>query len=231
MSDVCRRPQLSVTKNLKYQNAYTLSIQNEYSKFVYDGESAYSMRGQWRKLLEMEEPCAIDLEIGTGNGLHFAHRSERFPGRGIIGIEMKYKPLVQSIRRALKSGAKNARMVRLHAFNVDSLFASGEVNDIFIHFPDPWVSPRKPKNRLFNPQLLNIFWEIQRPGSFLEFKTDSREYFDWSLLNIKNTRYEVSQLSYNFHFDFPNQETVLTAFERIFLQKNLPINYLLLHRK
>ncbi|MCE3010924.1 MAG: tRNA (guanosine(46)-N7)-methyltransferase TrmB [Pseudobdellovibrionaceae bacterium] len=226
-----KRPRLSLTRNIPAHNEYTKAIDVEYRDFAFNEERAPENRGRWRKdVFQVNEDAPVDLEIGTGNGNHFKHRSLSNPDRMIVGLELKYKPLIQSIRGCLREGAKNARICRYHAMNVDLLFEKNELNNIYIHFPDPWVSPRKPKNRFVNRRVLDLLYELQQPGSHLEFKTDSREYFLWSLEQIKESKYSVEFKTLNLHSSEKSKENFITQFERIFMRQGVEINYILLRK-
>lgn len=229
-----RRPKINITRTLPKQNAYTLALDNEFKDFAFNEERAPLNKNKWRsEVFHCEASMPMDLEIGTGAGMHFAFHANKFPERKLVGLELKYKPLIQSIRRAQAKGLKNSAICRYHAFNLDLLFGAGELNNVYIHFPDPWVTPRKPKNRVVNKNILNDLYEMQRPGSFLEFKTDSREYFLWSLDEIKETKYEIEFQTLNLY----DQESVYkqnnfqTSFERIFVNQGIEINYIKLLKK
>lgn len=141
------RRQINITTELPHQTEYTLALNGEYSQVAFDEVRAPLNKGQWRsKVLNMDASVPMDLEVGTGNGTHFAYYAEKNPQRALVGLELKYKPLIQTIRRALKAGCKNAAVARYHAFNIAELFEEGELDNVFIHFPDPWTSPKKPKN-------------------------------------------------------------------------------------
>src|SRR3954468_15125842 len=102
MSLMSRSAQLRVssTKTIPKPNEYVLALLGEYSPWSYDEERAPTFRGQWRaNAFGVLENMPVDLEIGTGNGLHFAHHAARYPERCLIGLELRYKPLIQSIRR------------------------------------------------------------------------------------------------------------------------------------
>ncbi len=218
---------INSTKTLPRQNFYTLALNGEYAHAAFDEERAPLNKGRWRsQVFKWEESAAVDLEIGTGTGTFFARQALKNPERLLVGMELKYKPLIQSIRRALVAGAKNAAICRFHSFNTEDLFAEGELNDIYIHFPDPWVTPRRPRNRTVNAELLKTLHRLQRPGSKIYFKTDSREYFLWSLEEIKNTPYQLSYSTLNLHQSEKAQENFVTGFEKIFLSQGIEINYL-----
>ncbi len=199
------RPRISLTRTLKIPNEYTLALDNELREFAFNEERAPLNQGKWRsEIFGVPADKPMDLEVGTGNGTFFQHRCLNHPERLLVGVELKYKPLIQTIRGALRKECRNGRVMRIHAFNVDTVFAAGEIDDVYIHFPDPWTSPRKPKNRMLNQRMLGIFWELQRPGSFLNFKTDSMEMFDWTLEQIQElqgTKYRLLRSTRDLHKD------------------------------
>ncbi len=225
------RPQINVTENLPNQNAYTLALNGEYKDFAFDEIRALNNKGLWRKILSLPTDAAVDLEIGTGNGVFFAYQASQNSKRGLVGLELKYKPLVQSIRRARKVGCTNAAIARFHAFNLDQLFESQEINNVFIHFPDPWTSPKKPKNRLTNSWFLDMIYDLQKPNSFLNFKTDSLELFDWSLEEIKKTKYEIIFQTYDLHQSEMKTQNFVTGFEKLFTAKGIKTNFVRLYKK
>ncbi|HMN68548.1 MAG TPA: hypothetical protein PKC28_08410, partial [Bdellovibrionales bacterium] len=66
---------VSRTKTIPNPNAYVLALQGEYSPWSYDEERAPLFKGRWRaESFGVADAHPMDLEIGTGNGLHFAHR-------------------------------------------------------------------------------------------------------------------------------------------------------------
>jgi tRNA (guanine-N7-)-methyltransferase len=225
------RRRLNLTKNLPVHNKYTSGLEGEYSHVAFSEERAPANKGHWReKVFQVGQEVPVDLEIGTGNGFHFGHRALQNPARCIVGIELKYKPLFQAIRRAVKGGAKNAAMCRFHAFNIPELFEAGEINDIYIHFPDPWTSPRKPKNRIVNRAMLQTLHGLQRPGSMIEFKTDSREAFLWCLEEIAVSPYKIEAQTLNLHKSDLAAGNFMTFFESIFVKEGIEINYIRLRR-
>ena len=210
-------------------NAYALALDNEFKDYAFNEERAPLFKGKWReKVFKCGNEISMDVEIGTGTGTHFTNHSQKYRDRMILGLELKYKPLIQSIRRAQLDGLRNAAICRFHAFDLDLLFNEGEINNMFIHFPDPWVSPRKPKNRVVNSHMLNTIYNMQRPGSFLELKTDSREYFLWALEEIKQSRYRIEFQSLNLYKDGGEylMNNFATGFEELFVRKGIEINYI-----
>jgi tRNA (guanine-N7-)-methyltransferase len=222
---------LNLTKDLRIQNYYTLAMDGEFKDKAFNEERAPLKKGRWRsEVFAVSDETPLDLEIGTGNGTHFEHHAIKNPNRCLVGLEIKYKPLVQTIRRTLRAGAKNAAVARFHAFCIDQLFVENELNNVYIHFPDPWTSPRKPKNRIVQKCNLDLLWKLQRPQATINFKTDSAEAFEWCLEEAKKTQYAIDFLTRDLHNSEAVQGNFITAFEKIFLREGLPIHLVRLRK-
>lgn len=220
-----RRPRLVETKTLPNPTHYVVALNGEFSEWAYDEERAKVHRGEWRKIFGVLPESPLDLEIGTGNGYFFAHRATAEPSRSLIGMEVKYKPLIQSIRRARRDGALNARIVRYDASCLEDIFGPQELNHVFIHHPDPWPRQRDWKHRLIQTEFLEILWSLVRPGSFVNFKTDSEDYYDWALPLFESSRFKKLRATRDLHKSEWAKENFVTHFESLFLQKGQPIFY------
>lgn len=227
-----RRPQIVRTRDLRVPNQYTLGLEGEYREWAYNEERAPENRGRWREhIFHVSPETPVDVEVGTGNGIHFRERLRSHPERCLVGLELKFKPLIQTVRGMLRTPQRNGRVCRVHAFNIDTLFEAGEVDDIFMHFPDPWTSPRKPKNRMINGRMARVFWSLQKPGARFELKTDSQEFYDWALEHMSAVDYRPLLQSRDWHRDSRSQGAVRTQFENIFTRQGLPIYYSLWRRR
>lgn len=222
---------VSKTRSIPKPNEYIRQLYGEFKSFAFDEERAPELKGHWRKVaFGVDLPIAMDLEIGTGNGYHFAHRALEYPERFLIGLELKYKPLIQTIRRAVKCGCQNAKVARYNAVLVNELFAEEEIDHVFIHFPDPWSKLRQHKHRLLRREFLLRLYAIQRPGSFVDFKTDNREYFDWAMDHIKESPYRIEAQTRDLHRSPYAAENFVTQFEGLFIRQGLPICYVRLRK-
>ncbi len=223
------RPRINLTRTLPKPNPYALAIDKEYKDVAFNEERAPLNKGKWRSdIFKVSDSVALDVEIGTGTGMHFAHHAAKHKDRCLVGLELKYKPLIQTIRRAKNAGGVYNAICRYHAFNIDQLFAENEVNNIYIHFPDPWVSPKKPRNRIVNRLILAEMFKMQRPASFIEFKTDSREYFLWALEEIAESPYKIEFQTLDLYSENNSyqENNFPTDFEKIFAKQGIQINYI-----
>lgn len=226
-----RRPKLNSTKSIPNPHKYISALLGEFKDYAFDEERASLFKGVWRsEVFKTPLGHPIDVEVGTGNGNHFAHHAMKHKGRSLVGFELKYKPLIQSIRRVINAGGKNARIARFHAHNIDQVFAVNEINNVYIHFPDPWDRPKHYKNRIVKQEFLERLYGLQQEGSFVEFKTDSRSYFLWAMKEIKKTKYKIEFETLNLHGTDKASENFITTFEKIFIRQGIEINYVLLRK-
>jgi tRNA (guanine-N7-)-methyltransferase len=223
---------VSSSKAIPDPNEYVKALYGEFAAVCLDEEAAPRQRGRWRSaVFQNPDPAVpLDLEIGTGNGYHFAHRALVEPGRLLLGLELKYKPLIQSIRRTIRNRSANTRAARYNAALVHELFAPNELNDVFIHFPDPWSKLRQHKHRLVQAEFLERLWQAQRPGSTVEFKTDNRDYFEWALERFKASPYALAAETFDLHNSAWAAKNFVTQFESLFIRQGLPIHYALLRK-
>ena len=99
-----------------------------------------------------------------------------------------------------------------------------------VHFPDPWTSPKKPKNRFVCKRNLEILYKLQKPGSYINFKTDSLVYFEWAMEEIAQSPYKIIFETKDLHNSEMKSENFETAFEKIFLREGIKINFVRLQK-
>ena len=216
--------QISLTKNIKNPNHYIQTLYKE--EWAIDEEKAVVYKGQWRALFDKNLSHSLHLEIGCGNGKHFASLCLNNSQDCFLAIELKYKPLIQSIQKLKKNNSKNGRLIRYNARWIDNLFDLKELNNVYIHFPDPWLKKRRSKkHQLIQPDFCKKLYQIQKQRSFLEFKTDSFDYFEQSVQEFKKTGYKLEKYNTDLYKQKEPSANNLSQFELIFVKKNIPINY------
>ena len=106
-------------------------------------------------------------------------------------------------------------------------FASDEVSEIWITFPDP--QPKKPMKRLTSERFLNHYRKILKPGSLIHLKTDSQELYDYTLNEVIPTGGYQTEVYTNdlYHSDYIGEAKLTqTFYEKMFLAEGKPITYL-----
>lgn len=213
-----------LTKNVPFPNRY-IQMLPEYKNWIFLEEEAVGLKGKWTSVFEKPEQ-PLDLEIGCGNGFFFGQQVEKVPERNLLGLELKYKPLVQTVRRVKIKELQNGKGIRFHAGYLDGIFAPQELHKVFIYFPDPWPKKRQQKNRLINKDFLKKIYDLQKPGQFLDFKTDSESYFDFVFEELKDSPYKMIGHTRDLHKSEWAAENFLTSFEKIFASKGQPIYFM-----
>jgi tRNA (guanine-N7-)-methyltransferase len=71
---------------------------------------------------------------------------------------------------------------------------------------------------------------LQKPGSIIEFKTDSLVYFDWAMDEIRQSKYNILFETRDLHNSPIKAENFETAFEKIFLREGILINFVRLQK-
>jgi tRNA (guanine-N7-)-methyltransferase len=121
------------------------------------------------------------LEIGFGGGEHMAAQAALRPQALILGAEPFQNGVASALRHLDERGLAN---VRIEDGDVRSLMArlpDASIARIFILFPDPWPKARHHKRRLIQPETLDAFARLLRPGGRLRFASDWAEYVDWTV--------------------------------------------------
>ena len=211
---------LGSSKKLAAFSVYARAFYEELKDLVWDEEEALQFKGQWRgKAFKAPLKTPLDLEIGTGTGEHLVWRAARHPERLFLGMELKYKPLVQTARRLKRQGLLNARVIRYNGRWIDRLFGPGELNRVYIHFPDPWPKRRHHKHRLIKPDFVQALHRVGQEGCLVEIKTDSRDYAE----EIKSVFAMPLPEALSFPRRPESTPDFVTPFERVFIKQNKPI--------
>jgi tRNA (guanine-N7-)-methyltransferase len=220
---------ISLTKNIPTPNIYVKMLP-DFKDWIYLEDEALKFKGIWLSKFRNPE-LPLDLEIGCGNGNFFNHQVRAYPHRNLLGIEIKYKPLVQTIRRIKKDDLRNGLALRFNARVIGEIFDAAELNNVYVYFPDPWPRRSQRKNRLLTSGFFETLYKIQKSESFVDFKTDSEDYFDFVQKEIAGSPYSIVRYTRDLHQSEWMSENFVTSFEKIFVSKSLPIYYCRLFKK
>ena len=113
---------------------------------------------------------------------------------------------------------ENLHFLSMDARELPEVFAEGEVDGIYLNFSDPWPKARHAKRRLTSRDFLGIYERVLAPGGVVEFKTDNRGLFDFSLEELKEApHWELRQVTYDLHRDPEmSKGNIMTEYERKF---------------
>lgn len=137
------------------------------------------MPGRWDEVFGNKNP--VTLELACGKGEYSVGQGRANPERNFLGIDIKGNRLFIGARIALREGLKNVAFMRAQIGQLTRYFAPGDVSDIWIVFPDPFLRKSRDKNRLTHPRFLHQYQQVLQPGGRIHLKTDSPELFAFTL--------------------------------------------------
>ncbi len=176
----------------------------------------------------------IWLEVGMGMGAFIRELSIQRPDVDLIGFELNTTVLYKALRRyeAMEGGhGDNLRFIRSDARFLSDYFAEDEIDRIYLNFSDPWPKDKNANKRLTSPVFLDIYKAILKDGGHIEFKTDNRGLFDYSLETIPKAGFELSDVCFDLHKDpLLSKGNIMTEYEAKFSQKGNPIYRLTAHK-
>jgi len=134
----------------------------------------------------------ILVEIGFGSGRHLLYQAKKNPSYIIIGLEIHRPSIDQILRRCEVEGVENILVINYDARIFLEFLHSNSVEKIFLHFPVPW--DKKPHRRVMGEDFINETIRVLQKGGTLELRTDSENYFRYSLdlfLNLSKTSINI----------------------------------------
>lgn len=208
----------------------------EASADVIKNETEY--RGNWTKeIFQNDKP--LHIEIGMGKGQFLTGLAKRNPDINYIGIERYSSVLLRAVeklenlRETENIELPNIRFVCMDAHNVAEVFAPEEVDRIYLNFSDPWPKSRHARRRLTSKEFFARYDQILAKGGQVEFKTDNRPLFDFSVEQLQESEvWEMTACTYDLHNDeVMNQGNIMTEYEEKFSSMNNPICKLIAKRQ
>lgn len=162
-----------------------------------------ALRRRAERVARLRESCAdifalsqnISLEIGCGKGHWLSAYAAANPDELCVGIDLISERVRDSQRRAKNKNASNAHFVKAEALEfLEAMPRDARIGKIFIFFPDPWPKERHHKRRLMQHEFLDYIRQFANAGTKLYFRTDYREYFDWTAEIInENSNWKITE--------------------------------------
>lgn len=154
-------------------------------------------RGAWRSLLR--PGCPLCVELGCGKGRFTCGSAAAEPDALFIALERVPDAMVMAMERAVEQELANVFFVDADAAQLPEFFAPGEVDRIYLNFSDPWPSNRHAKRRLTHPDFLRRYAAVLADGGEIQFKTDNRDLFEWSLFQFPKAGFALREVTRDLH--------------------------------
>ena len=186
-------------------------------------------KGIWKSLFSNDHP--LHIEIGMGKGQFIMSLAKEHPDINYIGIERYTSALLRALQKMELEPLDNLKFLCIDAATLPDIFAAGEVDKIYLNFSDPWPKDRHAKRRLTSRTFLERYNAILAPEGHIEFKTDNRGLFDFSLEEIPQAGWKIDAYTFDLHHDNAmNQGNIMTEYEEKFSSLGNPICKLIASR-
>lgn len=192
-------------------------------------------KGHWAEVFEKKQP--LHIEVGMGKGRFLMDLARLHPEINYIGIEMYDSVLLRALQKREELEQEggvvysNLYFMRVDARLLPEIFAQGEVDKIYLNFSDPWPKARHAKRRLTSREFLARYDQILVPDGKVEFKTDNKGLFEFSLEEVKETKWNLDAFTFDLHH---NEEmvkgNVMTEYEEKFSSMGNPICKMVISR-
>ncbi|MBR5022664.1 MAG: tRNA (guanosine(46)-N7)-methyltransferase TrmB [Oscillospiraceae bacterium] len=187
---------------------------------AYRIENPADRKGIWR---ELKKDCnALWVEVGCGKGKFTAETAQANPDVLLIAVERCREAMVVAMENAQNMGLTNVFFIDMDVSNIEEIFAPGEMDRLFINFPDPWPRKKNGKRRLTHRGFLDKYCRTVKEGGEIHFKTDNAPLFEFSVEEFAACGLEVKNLTRNLHEN--GIVGIMTGYEEKFHALGTPIN-------
>lgn len=190
--------------------------------------AGYDLKGNWReKVFGNNNP--VVLELGCGKGEYSVGLAEKFPDKNFIGIDIKGARFWRGAKTAAENNISNVAFLRTQIELIEYAFAQGEVDEIWITFPDPQIKYKRTKHRLTNQEFLDRYKKILKPAGLVHLKTDSEFMHGYTLGLLHGAGHEVLYANHHIYRNegAPEEVTsIQTFYEQQYLEQGKPITYI-----
>ena len=187
----------------------------------------FSFKGKWHSFFKNTHPIVI--ELGCGKGEYTIDLAKKNPDKNFIGIDIKGARFWRGAKTALEDNLGNVAFVRTQIELVDFIFDKGEVDEIWITFPDPQIKYKRTKHRMTNHAFLKKYDYILKKDGVINLKTDSEFMHGYTLGLLHGEGHEVLEANHNVYKNEYSPEDVIgiqTFYENQYLEQGKPITYI-----
>ncbi len=187
--------------------------------------TSYTLKGKWgAEVFKNNNP--IILELGCGKGEYTIALAEKFPEKNFIGIDIKGARLWKGAKYAEQQNLGNVAFIRTRIEFIASLFAQGEISEIWITFPDPQL--KRHRKRLTGTLFLQRYKEFMSPDGIINLKTDSKYLHNYTLALAQQNSLEIIEAN-NDIYNTGRADDILsirTFYEAHYIKRGLAITYM-----
>ncbi|HEY8397261.1 MAG TPA: tRNA (guanosine(46)-N7)-methyltransferase TrmB [Flavihumibacter sp.] len=155
------------------------------------------MAGKWKDHFGNENP--ITLELACGKGEYTVGLSALYPDRNFIGVDVKGNRIYVGAKKCLDQQQHNAAFLRTKIDQITDYFAPGEVEEIWLTFPDPQLRRSRHTKRLTHPKFLRKYQQFMKPGGLIHLKTDSPVLYRFTMWMVEMYQLDLVEQTDNLY--------------------------------
>lgn len=169
----------------------------------------------------------VILELACGKGEYTVNLAKLFPEKNFIGVDYKGNRIWRGAKTAIEDGIRNVGFLRIQIETILDHFAEGEIDEIWITFPDPQPQDSREKKRLTNPTFLAKYKILLKEGGIMHLKTDNDGFYAYTVEQIEALGLpKFKETTDLYKSDLVDQVlSIKTYYERKYLADNKNINY------
>lgn len=150
--------------------------------------NGFPYKGKWNEgFFSVSRPIVV--ELGCGKGEYTVALAKSDATRNYVGIDIKGARMWSGAKEVEETGLENAGFLRTEIENIRSFFDQGEVEELWITFPDPQM--QKVRKRLTSTRFLNLYRGLLRPDGIVNLKTDSPFLYEYTRRLVDLNGFEV----------------------------------------
>ena len=179
-------------------NPKAIEQMNEFDRYIKDKETI-------QKIINDNKGKKIYLEIGMGKGDFITGLCQLDKDNIYIGIEVSPPVLALATKKLQRyEEENNVRLNNLYFMSQDAatlneIFEPHQIEKIYLNFSDPWPKKKHTKRRLTHENFLNVYKELLKEHGEIEFKTDNRGLFEYSLVSMQNYGLKFKEVYLDLH--------------------------------
>mgnify|MGYP003972585535 FL=1 len=178
----------------------------------------------WQDEFRNSQP--IKLEVGFGMGDFLVEMAIRDPNSNFVGVDFSQNGIQKLLIRVNNLNLNNIRVIYGDVRKkIPLLFHDGELDTVYINFPDPWPRKRHFKRRLVKPELVKLMSRKLAPDGHIYIATDSEPYAS-EMLEYFNSEPLLQNKSPESGIIINRDHLPKTKYEKSFIYAGDKIHYL-----
>lgn len=164
----------------------------------------------------------VMLEIGCGKGGFAFKIAEKYPEINFIAVEKISNVIIEACEKADREKPKNLRFMNVAAENLLYYLGEHSISVIFLNFSCPYPKYTYRNRRLTYFRYLDIYKKLLIKGGEIRFKTDNRDFFEFSLQSLSENGFILKNISLDLHAG-DLTDNIETEYEKMFVAEGKPI--------